>query len=103
MRTERSFEFPGARATARSIKLMLGLIESARGPIEFQLLGRVLLQAALVGAAAGLIGSVFFAGVEALQRVALESWAGYVPLRAAGEEILRKMTKPVFRPWLLLV
>ncbi len=103
MRTERSFDFPGARATARSIKVMLGLIESARGPVEFQLLGRVLLQAALVGAAAGLVGSVFFAGVEALQRVALESWAGYVPLRAAGEEILRKMTKPVFRPWLLLV
>jgi CIC family chloride channel protein len=76
----------------------------ARTPIEFQILGRVLLHAALVGAAAGLMGSLFFAGVEAVQRVALEGWTGYLPLRAGGERLLGEMTQqPPFRPWLLLV
>jgi len=73
-------------------------------PIEFQILGRVLLHAALVGAAAGLLGSLFFAGVEAVQRVGLETLTGYVPLRAAGEGILGEKSHPTaFRPWLLLI
>jgi len=75
-----------------------------RAPMEFQILGRVLLHAALVGAAAGVLGSLFFAGVEAFQRMTLESWAGYVPLRAGGEQILGEVAKRTpFRPWLLLV
>ena len=73
-------------------------------PIELQILGRVLLHAALVGAAAGLLGSLFFAGVEAVQRVGLETLTGYVPLRAAGEGILGETSHPTaFRPWLLLI
>jgi CIC family chloride channel protein len=80
------------------------LVGAARAPIEFQILGRVLLHAALVGAAAGLLGSSFFAGVEAMQRLALEMWAGYVPLRAGGEQIMGEIGKHVpFRPWLLVV
>jgi CIC family chloride channel protein len=78
------------------------LLEAARAPIEFQILGRVLLHSALVGAAAGLLGSLFFAGVEAMQRVSLEKLTGYVPLRAGGELILRDMDRPPpFRPWIL--
>jgi CIC family chloride channel protein len=72
--------------------------------VEFQVLGRVLLHAALVGAAAGLLGSLFFAGVEATQRVLLEQWAGYVPLRAGGEQILGELgSHAPFRPLLLVV
>ncbi|HXX70400.1 MAG TPA: chloride channel protein [Polyangiaceae bacterium] len=64
----------------------------------------MLLQAALVGAAAGLMGSLFFAGVEAFQRLILESTAGYAPLRAGGETILGEFDHPTpFRPWLLLI
>ena len=78
------------------------MLGAARAPIDLQILGRVLLHAALVGAAAGLLGSLFFAGVEAAQRVFLEAPTGYVPLRAGGERIFGEITKPVpFRPWLL--
>jgi CIC family chloride channel protein len=84
-----------------ALKQILG---AAQAPIEFQILGRMLLHAALVGAAAGLMGSIFFAGVEALQRGVLESWSGYIPLRAGGEEILGEVRRRgPFRPWLLVV
>jgi CIC family chloride channel protein len=77
---------------------------AAGAPLEFQILGRVLLRAALVGASAGLLGSLFFAGLEAVQRVLLETWAGYIPLRAGGEQVLGEVTVAhPFRPWLLLV
>ena len=80
------------------------LVESTRAPIELQILGRTLLRAALVGAAAGLVGSLFYAGVEAVQHICLEGWTGYVPLRAGGEQLLQESSKPPpFRPWLLLI
>jgi CIC family chloride channel protein len=79
------------------------LLFAARGPVEFQILGRMLLQAALVGAAAGLLGSLFFAGVEFAQRFALEQMTGYVPLRAGGEKIFGEATGRPFRPWLLFL
>ena len=90
------------RAAARRLYAFRALLGTARTPLEFQILGRVLLRAALVGAAAGLLGSLFFAGVEAVQRVTLEAAAGYMPLRASGEQILGE-TRAVtpFRPWLL--
>jgi CIC family chloride channel protein len=92
------------RTAARRLTALRTLLGSTRTPLEFQILGRVLLRAALVGAAAGLLGSLFFAGVEAVQRVTLEGWAGYVPLRAGGEQILGEVVGLTpFRPWLLLV
>jgi CIC family chloride channel protein len=92
---------PPAVRRLRALKRLLG---ATPRPIELQILGRVLLHAALVGAAAGLLGSLFFAGVEAMQRIGLESLTGYVPLRAAGEGILGESATPaVFRPWLLLI
>jgi CIC family chloride channel protein len=98
---ERRFGLP--RLARRRLLAFRGLLDAAGAPIEFQILGRVLLHSALVGAAAGLLGSLFFAGVEAMQRVSLEKVAGYVPLRAGGELILREMEKPPpFRPWILL-
>jgi CIC family chloride channel protein len=61
----------------------------------------MLLHAALVGAAAGIVGSLFFAALEAVQHVLLEVTTGYVPLLAHGEEVLRLVAPPAFRPWLL--
>jgi chloride channel protein, CIC family len=91
-----------ARPALRRLVAFRRLLSGARAPIDLQILGRVLLHAALVGAAAGLLGSLFFTGVEAVQRISLEKWAGYVPLRAGGERILGEMPGPVpFRPWLL--
>ena len=93
---------PPIRRRLRALKKLLGATTPA--PIELQILGRMLLHSALVGAAAGLLGSLFFAGVEATQRIGLESLTGYLPLRAAGEGILGESPKvTAFRPWLLLI
>lgn len=73
----------------------------ASAPLSLQLVGRTLLHAALVGAAAGLIGSLFFFGVELVQQVVLERLCGYVPLRAAGERIAGDSATTPFRPWLV--
>jgi CIC family chloride channel protein len=72
---------------------------SAR-PIALQILGRTLLHAALVGAVAGLVGSIFFWALEIAQRWMLELPTGYVPLRAEGE-LVEAGTPAHFRPWLL--
>jgi CIC family chloride channel protein len=74
---------------------------AARSPIPVQILGRTLLRAALVGVAAGLIGSLFFLGVEVVQQVVLERLCGYVPLRAAGERITGDVGQTAFRWWLV--
>jgi CIC family chloride channel protein len=74
-----------------------------RQQIAMQLLGRVLLHAALVGAAAGLVGSLFVAGLELTQMLFLERLAGYLPLRADGEQIMKSQFLAPFRPWLLWV
>jgi CIC family chloride channel protein len=72
-----------------------------RQQVAMQLLGRVLLHAALVGAAAGLVGSLFVAGLELTQMIFLERLAGYLPLRADGEQIVQSQFLAPFRPWLL--
>jgi chloride channel protein, CIC family len=92
------------RPVATRLTALRRLLDAARTPLEFQILGRVLLHAALVGAAAGLLGSLFFAGVEAVQRVTLEWTTGYAPLRAGGEQILGEGAhRTPFRPWLLVL
>ncbi|MBV9946574.1 MAG: chloride channel protein, partial [Myxococcales bacterium] len=95
---------PVERPVVRRVLAFRRLLAATRAPIDLQILGRVLLHAALVGAAAGLLGSCFFAGVEAVQRLALERWAGYAPLRAGGERIFGEVERPAaFHPWLLCV
>ena len=70
-------------------------------PPTLQLLGRVLLHAAAVGAAVGFVSLLFVEGLDVTQHFVLERLAGYVPLRAAGEgEALAPLRTP-FRPWLL--
>jgi CIC family chloride channel protein len=94
---------PRARTReARTIRTIIyRALGATRVPGALQLLGRTLLTAALVGVAAGLIGSFFFAGVELVQRVVLEGWCGYEPLRAAGERITGPVATAPFRPWLV--
>ncbi len=85
------------------LRAILALGSAQTTPLEFQLLGRTLLHAALVGAAAGLAGSLFFAGLDLVQRVVLEDLAGYMPLHAQGERMLEDAAPHAFRPWLLWV
>ncbi len=75
---------------------------ATRAPLTLQLLGRLLLHAAAVGAAVGVVGVLFVQALDLTQHFVLERLAGYAPLRAAGEGMgLPRGTTP-FRPWLLL-
>ncbi|MGO8995138.1 MAG: chloride channel protein [Polyangiaceae bacterium] len=89
-----------ARPIRRMTKLLRKRSAAVAAPLGFQILGRMLLHAALVGAAAGLIGSLFVAGLEIVQRVLLEGLTGYLPLKAAGELVLDSQPT-TWRPWLL--
>jgi CIC family chloride channel protein len=75
---------------------------ASSSPLAFTHIGRTLLHAAVVGAAAGLVGAAFFAALEYLQRLLLEDLGGYHPLKAAGENFLSGNGAHLFRPWLLI-
>ncbi len=79
---------------------VLGFFEPS-SILDLGLLRRVLLHAALVGVAAGLVGAAFFAVVEGMQHVVLERLAGFHPLPAYGEAFHEALTDVTFRPWLL--
>ncbi|MCC6526836.1 MAG: chloride channel protein [Polyangiaceae bacterium] len=71
-------------------------------PLDLRIVGRTLLHTALVGVAAGLVGALFFGGIELLQRFLLEKLCGYQPLRAHGETFADFLGDPgPYRPWLL--
>jgi chloride channel protein, CIC family len=94
---------PIPRQAFRRVTALIQIVSAGRSPVAFQILGRVLLHAAAVGAAAGVVGSLFFWGLELAQRYALELTAGYVPLRAAGESVVSEDVNTPFRPWLLWI
>ncbi len=87
----------------RRTRALLQLIAPRELPVDLRLLGRTLLHAALVGAAAGAIGAAFFAGLEYAQRFLLEDLAGYQPLRARGETFIGAHLPHPFRWWTLLI
>lgn len=92
---------PAAPPAPRSL---LAVLRREATPLDLRIVGRTLLHAVLVGAAAGAIGAVFFVGLELVQRYLLEQVAGYVPLRAHGETFLppERESHP-FRPWLIVL
>ncbi|HMJ10366.1 MAG TPA: chloride channel protein [Polyangiaceae bacterium] len=77
------------------------LLLASNNPLDLRIVGRTLAHAALVGAAAGLTGALFFGGLEYLQHLLLENLAGYAPLRAHGERFVGEARGTPFRPWLL--
>jgi CIC family chloride channel protein len=95
----------GAAEVRSPLKRLRAMFQLARAPrsFAFELLGRTLLHTALVGVAAGLVGSLFFAALEFAERYLLEGLTGYEPLRAHGEAIIASHSPTEFRPWLLLV
>lgn len=72
-------------------------------PLDLRFVGRMLFHAALVGAAAGVVGALFFGGLELLQHLLLVDLAGYVPLRAFGELLLDGVRDGEFHPWVLVL
>ena len=92
------------RLRARKPQQALHAMLTDASGMDLTVIGRTLLHAALVGAAAGLVGAAFFAGLEYLQRLLLEDLGGYHPLRAAGENFLGPShIEHKFRPWLLVL
>ena len=82
-------------------ELLTTILREATPP-DLRIVGRTLTHAAIVGAAAGLMGAAFFATLELVQRLVLEDLGGYRPLRASGETFLPELTHIIhFRPWLL--
>ncbi|HTM43967.1 MAG TPA: chloride channel protein [Polyangiaceae bacterium] len=81
---------------------LLPLIFAEAAPLDLRIVGRMLLHAALVGAAAGFAGAAFFGALEYVQRFLLEDWTGYSVLRAHGETFAGPSAVHEFRPWLLL-
>src|SRR6185503_19551324 len=83
---------------------LLTTILREAAPADLRIVGRMLLHAAIVGVAAGLMGAAFFAALELVQRLILEDLGGYRPLRAHGETFLPELSGlHQFRPWLLVV
>ena len=91
-----------ARATSKPSHSIFPGSLAGIAPLDLRIVGRVVLHTTLVGLAAGLIGAAFFASLEYTQRLLLEELAGYVPLRAHGEQFARGTNHSPFRPWILL-
>src|SRR4051812_14893726 len=88
LRAARRLRAPGD--PARSERNLFSMVWAAAPPLDVEILGRTLFHTALVGLAAGLFGAAFFAGLEYAQRFFLDSLAGFSPLRAHGERIVRE-------------
>ncbi len=89
-----------------ALRRLAGLIEdgfTGNTPPSLQLLGRVLLHAAAVGATVGVVSLLFVYGLDITQHFVLQRLAGYLPLRAAGEGIELGGGQTPFRPWLLWI
>src|SRR5262245_48797542 len=86
---------------AKASRGLLALLFAEAAPLDLRILGRTLMHAAIVGAAAGVLGATFLTALDLVERVVLGELAGYVPLRASGEYAL-ELTNVTFRPWLLL-
>jgi CIC family chloride channel protein len=71
-------------------------------PLDFRLVGRMLLHAACVGAAAGLCGCLFVTGCLWVQHWVLEIGVGYRGLQAYGERATSSGEPSVLHPWRLL-
>src|SRR4051812_41757906 len=83
---------------------LLTTILKEAAPADLRIVGRMLLHAAIVGMAAGLMGAAFFAALEVVQRLIFEDLGGSRPLRAHGETFLPELSNlGHFRPWLLVI
>lgn len=93
---------PFGVAAGRRVAAIYRAVARSSPQLDLRILGRVLLHAAAVGAAAGLVG-VLFVGALDLAEVLLVRATGYAPLCAAGEHCPPTPTSGVTRPWLFLV
>ncbi len=92
-------------APPRARRTLAAFLSDA-APLDLRLIGRTLLHAALVGALAGGVAVIFFAGLEVVEALVLGNFVGHSRLRAAGEKVIEigaTAEHLTFRPWLLLL
>jgi hypothetical protein len=83
---------------------MLRALLTQASPLDLRIVGRTLVHAALIGAAAGVVAVLFFGGLEIVESLLLGRLVGYTRLRAYGGTVLGAEPMPeAFRPWLLLI
>jgi CIC family chloride channel protein len=99
----RRFRRRSPQAALRQRGSILPAAFTGFAPLDLGIMGRVVLQSALVGLVAGALGALFFFCLEHSQVLLLERVVGYVPLRAHGEAFAESGVRPKFRPWLLVV
>ncbi|HTP29157.1 MAG TPA: chloride channel protein [Anaeromyxobacteraceae bacterium] len=92
---------PSSLSRGGALRNGLAVLWPAVAPLDLRILGRTLLQAALVGGLAGLLGAAFFAALEVAQRLLLEGLAGYAPAKAYGEHFLASREPGGLRLWAL--
>lgn len=82
---------------------MLTALLSEAAPLDLRILGRMLIQAAVVGAAAGVLAAAFYWTLELGSELFLDVLAGVSPARAAGEMADKIQRAKAFRPWVLVL
>jgi CIC family chloride channel protein len=90
----------GSSAPAALLERLALLVPE--GPLELRIVGRVLLHAALVGLAAGVLGTAFLLALDHGQRLLLEGLGGLELLRARGEGVAPYAARTLL-PWALVL
>jgi len=94
---------PSPRAPHGPRGLLAALFHDA-APLDLRILGRMLMHAVVVGAAAGAMACAFFYALELSQEFFIDYLAGYDSLRAAGEDLqFGDIGARSPRPWLLVL
>ncbi|MEQ9320180.1 MAG: chloride channel protein [Polyangiaceae bacterium] len=93
----------GQRAPHQRRGLLSAIFREA-APLDLRIVGRVLIHAVIVGAAAGLMACVLYYLLEVVQAFVIDHLTGYQSLRAAGEfEEFGGVKADSPRPWLLWI
>jgi CIC family chloride channel protein len=74
-----------AALVMRPVRSMLSLLVGDDPPLELQLVGRVVLEAILIGVTVGLAGCLLLLGLDAVEDLVVNHLMGYPRLAAAGE------------------
>lgn len=71
----------------RPVRTLLAAVVGYEPPLELQLVGRLVLQAILIGLTVGVAGCLFLVGLDELEALILDRAIEYPHLRAAGEQV----------------
>ena len=74
-----------AALVMRPVRSMISVLVGDDPPLELQLVGRVVLEAILIGVTVGLAGCLLLLGLDAVEDLVVNQLMGYPRLAAAGE------------------